>query len=121
VSVRVKRNGIRLLGGVTALIALPLLAIGIGGAWHPGGHDVGFLAAVGILLLAAGIAAANGSRVAAAAISVMSALFGAGMVFLWLHTPPVGIRVIAGNMVFIALLLIPALVTIRDWKGGYRP
>jgi hypothetical protein len=85
-------------------------------ATSPGALAAHEMAVVGILLLAAGIAAFSGSRVAAAAISLMCSLLGSGILYLLLRTPSVSIREVVGTMTFIVLLLIPALVTIRHWR-----
>jgi len=81
-SVMRDRDGIRILGGVVACLAIPIAAVGILATRKAGGHDVAYLAWVGGLMFFAGLAAFRGSRVAAMVISASSAFIAVALMWI---------------------------------------
>lgn len=112
-----ERDGICILGGVVACLAIPITVVGIMAMRRPGGHDVGFLAWGGGLMFVAGVAAFRGSRAGAVVISGTSALVAVAFVVMLVRTSSVGTAAIVANVTIAVLLLLPTVVTLIAWRG----
>jgi hypothetical protein len=116
-----ERDGIRILGGVVACLAIPIALVGIIATRQGGGHDVAYLTWAGGLMFVAGVAAFRGSRAGAVAISGMSALVAAALVAMLTRTSSVGTAAIVANVTIAVLLLLPTAVTVMAWRGRSSP
>jgi hypothetical protein len=113
-----ERDGIRILGGVVACVAIPIAVVGIMAKQRAGGHDAAYLAWVGGLMFFAGVAAFRGSRAAAVVISGMSALVAVTLVVMLVRTSSAGTAAIVANVTIAVLLLLPTVVTAVGWRRG---
>jgi cell division protein FtsW (lipid II flippase) len=117
---RRERDGIRILGGVVACLAMPLIVVGLMATQHDGGHHVAYLAWIGCLVFFAGAAAFCGSLAAALVISALSMLFSAATIWILVRAAPAGTAATIASVTIMILLLLPAIVTARGWRRRSR-
>lgn len=115
------RSGIRMLGAITTIGALPALLFSTASATRERDRDVMmFFVAIAGAFVVAGIAAWRGNRFGAVVISVLSAFIALGLIFLMVRATGLRSGVIAANIGMAVLLLVPSIVTALEWRRRSR-